>query len=79
MPHTAILPFFRYEHLQPKLRAASAPFCELARWVAAAMPDNDETRACLRKLLEAKDCAVRGSMPDGPTAPPPDLRNVDVP
>jgi len=54
------LQLFEYAHLKPELQAASAPFCELARHVIKDWPDNQETQTALRKLLEAKDAAVRG-------------------
>jgi hypothetical protein len=58
-PATAhILQFFAYDHLPAPLQAASRPFCELARHIAADTA-NPETTAALRKLLEAKDAAVR--------------------
>jgi NAD(P)H-dependent FMN reductase len=58
-PGTAhLLQFFRYDHLPAPLQAASKPFSDLAHAVADAA-DNPETTAALRKLLEAKDCAVR--------------------
>ena len=58
-PATAkLLKFFQYQHLPPHLQLVSKPFCELAQLVASG-PQNAETTVALRKLLEAKDCAVR--------------------
>jgi ferritin-like protein len=54
-----LLQFFAYEHLPPHLQKVSAPFGELARSLAASLPKNPESTVSLRKLLEAKDCAVR--------------------
>lgn len=54
-----MLQFFRYAHLPPELQEASQPFCDLAALVVARFPQNPERTVCLRKLLEAKDCAVR--------------------
>ena len=54
-----MLQFFRVDHLPGPLRDASAPFCELARKVVAEYPSNPERTVALRKLLEAKDAAVR--------------------
>ena len=54
-----MLQFFAYRHLPDNLQAASAPFCELALKVVAEYPMNPERTVCLRKLLEAKDAAVR--------------------
>ena len=59
MPHDRMLQFFAYRHLPDALQAASAPFCELALKVVAEYPMNPERTVCLRKLLEAKDAAVR--------------------
>ena len=54
-----VLKFFKYDHLPEKLQAISRPFCTLAQEVAERAPDNQETTVALRKLLEAKDAAVR--------------------
>lgn len=67
-PTEHILQFFAYEHLPPHLQAVSRPFCELARRLADPeagdtvnfpLPRNPERTVALRKLLEAKDAAVR--------------------
>ena len=57
-----ILRFFHYHHLPPALRDASAPFCSLAKAVVNTLPRNAERTMALRKLLEAKDCAVRAML-----------------
>lgn len=57
-----IMQFFTYEHLPPRLQEISKPFCQLAEEMAMALPPNPETTVCLRKLLEAKDAAVRASL-----------------
>lgn len=54
----AVLQFFTYSHLPAELQAVSKPFCDLAAFVANG-PQNTETTVALRKLLEAKDAAVR--------------------
>jgi len=51
--------FFKFEHLPKDLQAVSKPFYELAYRVATELPDNPERVMTLRKLVEAKDCAVR--------------------
>lgn len=56
---TPILRFFHYKHLPPHLMAVSQPFCELAAKLTRSMKPSAELSAALRKLLEAKDCAVR--------------------
>ncbi len=58
----AILRHFDYAHLPERLAAVSRPFCELAYTVADTLPADPETTVCLRKLLEAKDCAVRAAV-----------------
>lgn len=60
-----ILQFFSYDHLPPDLAVVSKPFCKLAHQVAR-WSRNPETLAALRKLLEAKDAAVRASLGDNP-------------
>jgi len=68
-----ILQFFAYSHLPDHLQAVSKPFCELAHAIVngdngpesgtvtlgPALPRNPERTVALRKLLEAKDAAVR--------------------
>lgn len=55
-----LLEHFAYEHLPPFLQDVSRPFAELASKVATQAPnDTRETVVALRKLLEAKDAAVR--------------------
>jgi ferritin-like protein len=54
-----LIQFFAYEHLPYHLRIVSAHFGELAKVMDNNLPDNQEKTAALRKLLEAKDCAVR--------------------
>jgi len=70
-PAEHILQYFSYEHLPPHLQAVSKPFCDLARVIVAdgempagtaiqfPLPRNPERTVALRKLLEAKDAAVR--------------------
>lgn len=70
-----ILQFFAYSHLPPHLQLVSKPFCELAHAIVVGtdqpdevggrvtfgppLPRNPERTIALRKLLEAKDAAVR--------------------
>lgn len=54
-----MLQFFAYSHLPSQLRAASEPFHVLADHIVTTIPRNPERTVALRKLLEAKDCAVR--------------------
>lgn len=59
MENEPILQFFQFQHLPPKLQDVSRPFCELADIVCTTLPRNPERTIVLRKLLEAKDAAVR--------------------
>jgi hypothetical protein len=58
-PPDHILQFFAWEHLPPHLQDVSIPFSEMARRIVATLPRNPERTVALRKLLEAKDAAVR--------------------
>ncbi len=60
-----IAQFFTWEHLPPHLQAVSKPFGELAQKVIAELPRNPERTVALRKLLEAKDAAVRALLAKG--------------
>jgi len=54
-----MLQFFQFAHLPARLQDVSRSFGDLAEQIAANVPQNPERTVCLRKLLEAKDCAVR--------------------
>ncbi len=66
-----ILQFFAFAHLPPKLQAVSKPFHDIACRMtlgdqspgdtgdSLTLPRNPERTVALRKLLEAKDAAVR--------------------
>lgn len=58
-PAEHIIQLFAYEHLPPHLKAVSKPFGELANRIVETTPRNPERTVALRKLLEAKDAAVR--------------------
>lgn len=57
-----ILQFFSYSHLRPPLQEHSKPFADLAHRIVDALPRNPERTVALRKLLEAKDAAVRAAL-----------------
>lgn len=57
-----LLQFFAYQHLPEALQVISRPFGELAAHIVATLPRNPERTTALRKLLEAKDCAVRAQL-----------------
>lgn len=62
LPLDRMLQFFRFAHLPAHLAAISAPFAELAVRLVTELPPDPERTAALRKLLEAKDCAVRARL-----------------
>ena len=57
-----IMQFFAYEHLPPHLADVSRPFAILATRIVDELPRNTERTVALRKLLEAKDAAVRAKL-----------------
>jgi hypothetical protein len=57
-----LLQFFAYDHLPPHLQQVSRQFYTLAHWIAAELPDDPESTTALRRLLEAKDAAVRSRL-----------------
>jgi hypothetical protein len=62
-----ILQDFGYHHLPERAQAISRPFCELAKALTDPtqpehVPRNPERTVALRKLLEAKDAAVRAAL-----------------
>ena len=50
---------FDHEHLPPRLAEISACAQACAQTWIDMLPDGPELSAALRKMLEAKDCAVR--------------------
>jgi hypothetical protein len=61
-PQEHILQFFKYMHLPERLQEVSRPFCVLAHDICRSLPRNPERTVALRKLLEAKDAAVRAEL-----------------
>jgi hypothetical protein len=63
-PATAqILRYFDHAHLPPHLQVVSAPFAELAHYVAETLQlEGAELTTGLRKMLEGKDCVVRSAL-----------------
>lgn len=64
MPDPHILRYFAFEHLPTTLKERSRPFSELAHYLVEVCddPTHPEIAVALRKLLEAKDCAVRAAL-----------------
>jgi hypothetical protein len=67
MPETEdrMLKWFAYEHLPPHLKEVSAPFFDLASDLCSHVEPGPERTVALRKLLEAKDAAVRARLHPG--------------
>jgi hypothetical protein len=57
-----IMQFFAYEHLPERLQGVSIWFHHVAVTVVEQLPRNPERTVALRKLLEAKDAAVRAAI-----------------
>lgn len=57
-----MLQFFSFDHLPPALQQVSEAFASLALEIVDTLPRNPERTTALRKLLEAKDCAVRAKL-----------------
>lgn len=57
-----IMKYFSFDHLPEKLQEVSRPFHATANWMDQNLPNSAEKSAGLRKLLEAKDCAVRAAL-----------------
>lgn len=60
--HLEILRFFQFEHLPPRLQEVSKPFTAMAWRIAHRSKNNLEAYVAIRKLLEAKDAAVRACL-----------------
>lgn len=57
-----ILQFFAFQHLPDHLQEVSRVFWSTAQVVVQTLPRNPERTVALRKLLEAKDAAVRARL-----------------
>jgi hypothetical protein len=57
-----LLQFFEYSHLPEHLQVISKDFHLLAHMIVNTLPRNPERTVSLRKLLEAKDCAIRAAI-----------------
>lgn len=60
-----MLKWFAYDHLPAHLQAASKPFGDLALKMVDAIEPGPERTVAIRKLLEAKDAAVRATLNPG--------------
>lgn len=59
MEQEHIMQYFKYEHLPERLQEVSKPFGDMAANIVETIARNPERTVALRKLLEAKDAAVR--------------------
>jgi hypothetical protein len=57
--------FFDTGHLGEDLRPTGELFRALAQVIDEELPKNSESATCLRKLLEARDCALRALLYEG--------------
>lgn len=57
--------WFEYSHLPEHLQQVSKPFSELAATLSDVVEPGPERTVSMRKLLEAKDAAVRAKLHPG--------------
>ena len=57
-----IMRYFEFDHLPDHLQEISKKFYDLAWMVDESLLPSEEAEVCLRKLLEAKDAAVRAAL-----------------
>lgn len=62
MAEDRMLKWFEWQHLPGGLQLVSEPFCALAWKIAENLEPGPERTVALRKLLEAKDAAVRAAV-----------------
>jgi hypothetical protein len=60
-----MLKWFSYNHLTANLQPTSRAFYELAHYLCGTIEPGPERTVALRKLLEAKDAAVRAKLNPG--------------
>ncbi|MFG0262869.1 MAG: hypothetical protein ACF788_10810 [Novipirellula sp. JB048] len=65
MNEERMLKWFEYDHLPGHLQIVSKPFGELAKTFVSLTDPGPERTVALRKLLEAKDAAVRARLNPG--------------
>lgn len=57
-----MLKWFAFGHLTENLKNVSRSFSHLAHWMVNELPPGPEATVAMRKLLEAKDAAVRAAL-----------------
>ena len=65
MEEDRMLKWFKFDHLPEHLQAVSAKFWDAACSICALCDPGPERTVALRKLLEAKDAAVRAKVNPG--------------
>lgn len=65
MNEERMMKWFEFEHLPEHLKATSARFWDIACQITATIEMGPERTVALRKLLEAKDAAVRAKLNPG--------------
>ena len=65
MDEDRMMKWFEYQHLPDHLQVVSIKFYEIACSVCAIVEPGPERTVALRKLLEAKDAAVRAKLNPG--------------
>lgn len=61
-PRNRMVKWFAYSHLPQPLQEVSAMFAGVATWMLDNVHAGPEATVAMRKLLEAKDAAVRAAM-----------------
>ena len=67
MPEERMLKWFVYDHLKEPMRFISQQFSHIAHDMCERLHPGPERTVMLRKLLEAKDAAVRQQIEDTTT------------
>jgi hypothetical protein len=62
-PTNSSIQYFSYAHLPKQLQGVSKLVSLLAQQMDALLPEGEQKSLGLQKLLEAKDCFVRSSLP----------------
>lgn len=64
-PEERMMKWFEFKHLPEHLQAVSSKFWDVACSLCALVQAGPERTVALRKLLEAKDAAVRAAVSPG--------------
>lgn len=64
-PEDRMMKWFEFNHLPDHLKKISEPFALLANTITLLLQPGPERTVALRKLLEAKDAAVRAAVHPG--------------